>query len=226
MPHTLFISDLHLNADEPATVARFEAFCRDVGAGDDDAAEAFNARIIGLLQQMSTQVGTLYLQHGNRDFLLGPEFAKAAGLTLLADPCEIDLYGRKAIISHGDALCTDDLAYQQFRQMVRNPQWQAQFLSQPLPVRKAIAEDLRRKSEASKQEKAAAIMDVNADAVASLFARFPGITDLIHGHTHRPACHTQHLDANEYRRWVLPDWYEGKWGYLHCSAVGWHLQCY
>ena len=242
MPQTLFISDLHLNADEPATVARFEAFCRDVApgadavyilgdffeywAGDDDASEAFNARIIGLLQQMSTQVGTLYLQHGNRDFLLGPEFAKAAGLTLLADPCEIDLYGRKAIISHGDALCTDDVAYQQFRQMVRNPQWQAQFLSQPLPVRKAIAEDLRRKSEASKQEKAAAIMDVNADAVASLFARFPGITDLIHGHTHRPACHTQHLDANEYRRWVLPDWYEGKWGYLHCSADGWQLQRY
>ena len=230
MPQTLFISDLHLNADEPATVARFEAFCRDVApgadavyilgdffeywAGDDDASDAFNARIISLLQRLSTQVGALYLQHGNRDFLLGAEFAKAAGLTLLPDPCEIDLYGRKAIISHGDALCTDDVAYQQFRQMVRNPQWQAQFLAQPLAVRKAIAEDLRRKSEASKQEKAAAIMDVNADAVVDLFRRFPDAHDLIHGHTHRPASHTLDVDGCKRQRWVLQDWYERKSGYL------------
>ena len=242
MAPILFISDLHLNADEPETVERFRHFCRNIApqaqalyilgdffeywAGDDDMAEPFNHGIVEELRQLSTKIPHIHLLHGNRDFLLGADFAAAAGVTLLPDPTLIDLFGRPTIITHGDALCTDDLAYQQFRAMVRNPQWQAQFLAQPLAVRKAIAEDLRRKSEASKQEKSAAIMDVNADAVAGLFARFSGITDLIHGHTHQPACHTLNIDANEYRRWVLPDWYEGKWGYLRCSADGWQLQRY
>lgn len=241
MSQTLFISDLHLNADEPATVLRFERFCRDIApgsdaiyilgdffeywAGDDDACAPFNAQIVSLLQQLSAQVGAVYLSHGNRDFLLGEAFAKEAGVILLPDPTLVDLYGRQAILTHGDALCTDDLAYQQFRAMVRNPQWQTQFLTQPLTVRKAIAEDLRRKSEASKQEKSAAIMDVNAEAVSALFRQY-GSRDLIHGHTHRPACHAVQVDGANCQRWVLPDWYEGKWGYLRCTPSEWQLLQY
>lgn len=241
MSQTLFISDLHLNADEPATVQRFEGFCRGIApgsdavyilgdffeywAGDDDASAPFNSHIVTQLQQLSAQVGALYLLHGNRDFLLGATFAEKAGVTLLPDPTVVDLYGRRAILAHGDALCTDDVAYQQFRAMVRNPQWQTQFLTQPLAVRKAIAEDLRRKSEASKQEKSAAIMDVNAEAVAALLRQY-GQRDLIHGHTHRPACHALQVDGANCQRWVLPDWYEGKWGYLRCTPSEWQLLQY
>jgi len=239
MAPILFISDLHLNADEPETVERFRHFCRNIApqaqalyilgdffeywAGDDDMAEPFNHGIVEELRQLSTKIPHIHLLHGNRDFLLGADFAAAAGVTLLPDPTLIDLFGRPTIITHGDALCTDDVAYQQFRAMVRNPQWQAQFLAQPLVVRKAIAEDLRRKSEASKQEKSAAIMDVNPEAVTDLFRRFPDAQDLIHGHTHRPACHTLNIDASDHRRWVLPDWYEGKWGYLRCTSSEWRL---
>lgn len=235
MAPILFISDLHLNADEPETVERFRHFCRNIApqaqalyilgdffeywAGDDDMAEPFNHGIVEELRQLSTKIPHIHLLHGNRDFLLGADFAAAAGVTLLPDPTLIDLFGRPTIITHGDALCTDDVAYQQFRAMVRNPQWQAQFLAQPLAVRKAIAEDLRRKSEASKQEKSAAIMDVNPEAVTDLFRRFPDARDLIHGHTHRPACHVLALEGRECRRWVLQDWYDGSGGFLCCDSA-------
>lgn len=237
MAPILFISDLHLNADEPETVERFRHFCRNIApqaqalyilgdffeywAGDDDMAEPFNHGIVEELRQLSTKIPHIHLLHGNRDFLLGADFAAAAGVTLLPDPTLIDLFGRPTIITHGDALCTDDVAYQQFRAMVRNPQWQAQFLAQPLAVRKAIAEDLRRKSEASKQEKSAAIMDVNPEAVTDLFRRFPDARDLIHGHTHRPACHVLALEGRECRRWVLQDWYDGIAGYMQCALSEW-----
>lgn len=233
MSPILFISDLHLNADEPVTVERFRHFCRNIApqaqalyilgdffeywAGDDDMSEPFNSGIVEELRQLSARIDNIYLLHGNRDFLLGPDFAAAAGVTLLSDPTLVDLFGRPTIVTHGDALCTDDVAYQQFRAMVRNPQWQAQFLAQPLAVRKAIAEDLRRKSEASKQEKSAAIMDVNPEAVADLFGRFPDAQDLIHGHTHRPACHTLDVGGRECRRWVLQDWYGREGGWLCCD---------
>lgn len=237
MAPILFISDLHLNADEPETVERFRHFCRNIApqaralyilgdffeywAGDDDMVEPFNHGIVEELRQLSIKIPHIHLLHGNRDFLLGADFAAAAGVTLLPDPTLIDLFGRPTIITHGDALCSDDVAYQQFRAMVRNPQWQAQFLAQPLAVRKAIAEDLRRKSEASKQEKSAAIMDVNPEAVTDLFRRFPDARDLIHGHTHRPACHVLALEGRECRRWVLQDWYDGRAGALLCSPSGW-----
>lgn len=237
MQPILFISDLHLNADEPETVERFRHFCRTIApraqalyilgdffeywAGDDDMSEPFNRSIVEELRQLSAKIPHIYLLHGNRDFLLGVDFAAAAGVTLLPDPSLIDLSGHPTIITHGDALCTDDIAYQQFRIMVRNPQWQAQFLAQPLPVRKGIAEDLRRKSEASKQEKSAAIMDVNADAVSALFRQFPFANDMIHGHTHRPACHQLQVDGRECRRWVLQDWYVGRAGFLQCGITGW-----
>ena len=240
MQPILFISDLHLNADEPETVERFRHFCRNIApqaqalyilgdffeywTGDDDMAEPFNRSVVDELRQLSDQIPHIYLLHGNRDFLLGADFATAAGVTLLPDPCLIDLFGRPTIVTHGDTLCTDDVAYQQFRAMVRNPQWQAQFLAQPLPVRKAIAEDLRRKSEASKQEKSAAIMDVNADAVSALFRQFPSAHDMIHGHTHRPACHQLQVDGRECRRWVLQDWYDGLSGGLQCNQFKRYLR--
>ena len=144
---------------------------------------------------------------GNRDFLIGGDFAHRARLTLLPDPSPLDLDGQPALLCHGDSLCTDDLAYQAFRQQVRNPAWQAQFLTQPLAVRKQIIAGVRMKSEEAKSEKAAAIMDVNTDAVAALF-REHGFAPLIHGHTHRPAEHRLAVDGQPCERWVLADWRE------------------
>jgi UDP-2,3-diacylglucosamine hydrolase len=161
----------------------------------------------------------VYLMHGNRDFLLGEQFAKAAGATLLADPYPIDAFGRALLLSHGDALCTDDLAYQQFRATVRQPAWQAMFLGQPLANRKAEIAKVRMASEAAKRDKAAAIMDVNDVAVGKLLADHPG-THLVHGHTHRPAMHRHEVQRALRQRWVLPDWYAGKGGYLVADESG------
>lgn len=239
MSPILFISDLHLNADEPDTVARFRRFCRETApaaqalyilgdffeywAGDDDLDEAFNSSIVDELRRLSERIPQLCLLHGNRDFLLGDAFARATGITLLPDPFRLEIFGRPTILTHGNALCTDDAAYQQFRAMVRDPQWQARFLAQPLSVRKAIAEDMRRKSETSKQQKSASIMDVNPLAVADLFRLFPDAHDMIHGHTHRPACHTLDVDGYECRRWVLQDWYQERAGGLCVEPARWQV---
>ncbi len=150
----------------------------------------------------------MFIMHGNRDFLIGASFAKAAGATLLSDPAEIVVAGRRVLLTHGDTLCTDDQAYQAFRQQVRNPSWQQSFLDQPLVARVAQIEALRMRSETEKSIKSEAIMDVNEGAVRALLASHGYPELLIHGHTHRPGRHAVDIDGHACTRWVLGDWHD------------------
>lgn len=222
--HSLFISDLHLCASRPAITAQFLAFlqssARDADAlyvlgdlfeywaGDDDLADPQHQPMLAGFKALADSGTQLYFMHGNRDFLLSHQFAHAAGMTLLADPSLLELYGQRTLLSHGDELCSDDVSYQQFRLQVRDPAWQQAFLAQPLSARKAQIEALRQRSEQDKSHKSAAIMDVNADAVAELLRRHAYPPLLIHGHTHRPARHPLLVDGHTCVRWVLGDWYE------------------
>lgn len=234
MSHSLFISDLHLCPTRPQITRLFERFLHELAApaqalyilgdlfeywaGDDDLADPFNARIVQLLEDTAAGGTRIHVMHGNRDFLLGSLFMEMTGATLLPDPSLIDLHGTPTLLMHGDTLCTDDAEYQRFRALVRDPQWQADFLAQPLARRKAQIEALRRRSETEKSMKPADIMDVSADAVAAVLRahRYPR---LIHGHTHRPARHEHRIDGMLCERWVLHDWYESG-GYLRCDADG------
>jgi UDP-2,3-diacylglucosamine hydrolase len=145
--------------------------------------------------------------HGNRDFLLGEGFMRATGCRLLPDPTVIDLYDEKVLVMHGDTLCTDDVDYQRFRRMVRDPDWIAQFIAKPLAERIAMAQDLRETSKTATAAKKPEIMDVNPGAVEAVMHAHR-VRHLIHGHTHRPAQHELVLDGAPARRTVLGDWYE------------------
>lgn len=221
----LFISDLHLNEDEPANVDAFLAFLAgparraaslfilgdlfEYWAGDDDLATPFNARIAAAIRALADGGTAVFFMTGNRDLLAGRGFAETIGATLLDDPTLVRFgnAGTSALLlAHGDALCTDDHAYQAFRRQVRDPAWQAGFLGQPLATRKAFIASLRQQSETAKAEKTMEIMDVNADAVATLL-RTHGYPTLVHGHTHRPACHRFEVDGHACVRHVLPDWH-------------------
>jgi UDP-2,3-diacylglucosamine hydrolase len=217
-----FISDLHLHPSRPATTSAFLSFLAarsqqadtlwilgdlfEYWAGDDDLPEPFNRQIADALRTASAAGLAIKLIVGNRDFLLASDFARDTGIEIIGEPHCITLGDKRAVLLHGDVLCSDDVAYLQFRAMVRNPAWQAQFLAQPLPVRHKIAEDLRAKSEMSKQGKTAEIMDVHPDAVAQAF-RDSGAQVMIHGHTHRPASHDLQVDGLPRQRFVLPDWH-------------------
>jgi UDP-2,3-diacylglucosamine hydrolase len=161
--------------------------------------------------------------HGNRDFLIAENFANSSGVTILPDPSLVTLYGKSVLLSHGDVLCTDDVAYQQFRLEVRSPAWKAQFLNQPLANRIAYIEQLRAKSEQEKSAKPMQIMDVNKMAVNDLLREYKYPPLFIHGHTHRPNGHIHKLDGNVCERWVLGDWYE-QGSYLKLNANGCHSQ--
>lgn len=217
----LFIADLHLSEHCPDNTRAFldllAGQARGVDAlyilgdlfeywaGDDDGGIPLNREIgeaLATLAALGTRIGFVA---GNRDFLIGEDFARHAGLTILADPTVLDLDGRRVLITHGDSLCTDDHAYQAFRHQVRSPQWQRAFLARPLEERKQVIEGLRRHSETAKQEKTLDIMDVNAAAVDALL-RAHDYPTLIHGHTHRPARHVHQVDGRACERWVLSDW--------------------
>ncbi|MCB5186583.1 UDP-2,3-diacylglucosamine diphosphatase [Methylobacillus caricis] len=220
--HSLFISDLHLCSSRPAITAQFLEFLQHIAsqaealyilgdffeywAGDDDLAQ--HQTIIRALHTLVDKGTHTFFMHGNRDFLIGNDFAKAAGITLLEDPTLLEIYGKRILLSHGDALCTDDVAYQAFRQQVRNHDWQQAFLQQTLASRKAQIEALRKRSEEEKSGKQENIMDVNQDAVHALIRQFEYPQVLIHGHTHRPALHKLVVDGHEVERWVLGDWYD------------------
>ena len=219
---TLFISDLHLDHAEPAVVAQFREFlateAREANAlyilgdlfelwiGDDDPAPLAR-EVTAALRTLSDAGVAIHVMQGNRDFLLGEAFAQRAGFELLEDASVHTLYGRPTLLMHGDALCTDDVAYQTVRAQVRTPQWKAQILAMPLAARRAFAAKSRAESRAHTGSTTEAIMDVNADAVARAM-REAGVTRLIHGHTHRPAVHAFDLDGQTAERIVLGDWYE------------------
>ena len=235
---TYFISDLHLSPNTPKLTALLKQLLSDwekdaealyilgdlfeAWAGDDQMDNPFVEEVVTLLKNAS-QHYKIYFIHGNRDFLIGADFAAATGITLLEDNTLIDLYGQKILIAHGDALCTDDTQYQQFRNMVRNPAWQQQFLSLPIEERLAQVAEARSKSNADKKYKSVAIMDVNADAVDTLM-RSNNYAVMIHGHTHRPAVHEWTLDDNACERWVLPDWSGEEGGFMRTDSSGWEME--
>ena len=237
MSCTLFISDLHLDADRPASTQLFTGFLagRAVDAdalyilgdlfeawvGDDDDSPLARTVCDALRGCVSTGTA-IYLMHGNRDFLLGKRFAEQSGCSLLPDPSVIDLYGKPVLLMHGDMLCTDDTDYQAWRRRVRNPQWQQMFLSQSLIERRQQARQLRAASAQEKQQKPAAIMDVSPQAVLRSMSEH-GVTQLIHGHTHRPGIHEISINDLPAQRLVPGDWYENG-SVLECDAGGCRLQ--
>jgi len=187
-------------------------------AGDDDLGDPFNQSIAAALADYAHSGPVLRFMHGNRDFLLDGEFAKACGGNLIDDPHSVDLFGAATLLMHGDTLCTDDLDYQKFRVQVRNSDWQRGFLALPLEQRKKQIEAVRQTSESEKTRKAPEIMDVNQGAVEAVL-RQHAYPRLIHGHTHRPARHVHRVDGRTCERWVLADWYRTG-SYLRCDERG------
>jgi UDP-2,3-diacylglucosamine hydrolase len=231
--HTLFISDLHLAAERPQVTEQFLRFTRDTApaaaalyilgdlfeywVGDDDLDDPLNSAVSSALSALAANGTRVFLMRGNRDVLLGTDFAARCGATLLDDPVLIDLHGKPTLLTHGDALCTDDVDYQRFRAYARDPGNQAKFLAQPIAARREQMRGMRAQSEASKQQKTEAIMDVTPAAVDALLRQY-GYPRLIHGHTHRPARHLHSVDGHACERRVLNDWYETG-GYLCCDAA-------
>ncbi len=213
----LFASDVHLRASLPKTSQAFFAFLKtqvpqakqlfllgdlfEYWAGDDDIVDDYNQKIVDALRAVNDTGTEIFWIAGNRDFLIGDLFAEATGAQLLPDPSVITLAGKQIVIAHGDAQCTDDVAYIAFRNQVRQTAWQTQFLNMPLTQRKAIIEGMRKDSKMEQKGKSLAIMDVNQAAIEKLFSE-SGAKIMIHGHTHRPAIH-QHGQTTRY---VLPDW--------------------
>jgi UDP-2,3-diacylglucosamine hydrolase len=239
MEHSILISDLHLCESRPNILQIFTSFLKDVATqaqslyilgdffeywpGDDTIATGTHQDIITALRELSSQQVNVFFMHGNRDFLLGQTFADAANIELLPDPSIINLYGHRILLSHGDALCTDDISYQAFRKQVRSEKWQEDFLSQPLDQRIAYIEMLRVKSQQEKSNKSLRIMDVNMTEVEILLATYDFPPIFIHGHTHRPNKHIHTLEEHRCERWVLADWYE-QGSYLRLDKDGCHEQ--
>lgn len=233
--HTLIISDLHLAPERPAVTARFLRFCRETVStaqalwilgdlfefwvGDDTVDEPLNHEVCTALRALVDAGVPVFFMAGNRDFLVARAFADASGATLVDDPVVVDLHGTQTLLMHGDTLCTDDLAYQAFREQVRNPAVQQQFLSLPVAMRKQQVGATRAASEREKQVKATDIMDVSPDAVAEAF-RAHDTARLIHGHTHRPATHEHIVDGRRCERWVLADWRDDLAEALRIDASG------
>lgn len=233
MSHSLLISDLHLRATEPRGLELFLHLAQDIApaaaalyilgdlfeywAGDDDLDDPFHQTVTGALQQLSRSGTRVYLMRGNRDLLMDKALEQACEATLLHDPTLIELHGRPVLLSHGDLLCTDDHEYQAYRAQVHDPEFQRQFLAQPLAQRKAFIGELRSRSQAEKQTKSAEIMDVNAQAVAAML-REHGYPMLIHGHTHRPGHHLHEVDGHNCERWVLGDWHDSG-NALRCDST-------
>jgi UDP-2,3-diacylglucosamine hydrolase len=234
---TALISDLHLDASRPQVTALFKQLVAgearglealyilgdlfEAWVGDDDT-DPHHDGVRRSLRALTESGVAAYFMRGNRDFLIGERFAADTGMHVLEDPVVIDLYGTPTLLTHGDTLCTDDLAYQAFRKTVHDPAWQQAFLSQPIEARRAMAGEARAESRRHQQNQAPEIMDVNQDAVVEMM-RSHGITRMIHGHTHRPNVHHFTVDGVDYTRIVLGDWYE-QGSILRCDADGCRLE--
>lgn len=229
---TLFISDLHLEADRPDIGGQFRTFldeeARDAEAlyilgdlfeawvGDDDP-NTYYGKVKMALRKLVDSGVPVFFMRGNRDFMVGSRFANETGLTILPDPYLTIMYGQKTLLSHGDAFCTDDVQYQKIRKMTRDPKWQASMRAKPLKERLAIAEQARLQSLERTINLSLQITDVNQNAVKKTIIKY-GVDVLLHGHTHRPAVHEIDLGGRKAKRVVLGDWY------TQGSVVRWNLR--
>ena len=214
-----FISDTHCHEEDPSTLAGVLATLAqpevdawfllgdlfEVWLGHDSLSDTahFEARSTAQIRQ-ALAGRPAFVLHGNRDFLMTPACAQAMGARLLSDPCVLQAFGQRWLLTHGDMACVDDRDYQRFRAMVRAQPWQQQFLSQPLSHRRELAKALRQQSQDSQKAQHAQnghYSDVDDEFVRqSLLAH--DSHHLIHGHTHRPI----HVPCGPGERWVLSDW--------------------
>lgn len=239
MQETLFVSDVHLDAKRSAVVDLFNQFLlkRAIHAdalyilGDlfeywigDDAPYLEYQATFQALQSLTSQQVPIYFLHGNRDFLVAQRFAKQTGVSLLSEESIATIYNQNILLMHGDTLCTDDLAYQNFRKKTHNKLLQWLVLHLPVSTRQKLAEKLRNTSSQAVAEKSAEIMDVNQTAVEDVLARHE-TTCLIHGHTHRPKIHEFSLNNKLCTRAVLGDWYQ-QGSVLSVTPEGMNLQSF
>ena len=219
-----FISDLHLNQDRPDITKAFLNFLENTAykaeklyilgdlfeawIGDDDQNE-FISEIQNALIRINKTTKVLFM-HGNRDFLIGPDFASSAGMKILTDPVVEEMFGDPVLLMHGDLLCTEDIDYQKFRKVSRDINWQKEFLSKPLAERRIIAQNLRGASKEATGKKKEEIMDVSECEVIKIIQE-SSVSLLIHGHTHRPNTHSIALEKHTAKRIVLGDWDEYGW---------------
>ena len=219
----LFVSDLHLEADSPRSVAAFTALLRgearsaaalyvlgdlfEAWVGDDDP-DPLRDAVCREMTALAASGVPLFVMHGNRDFLYGAGFESRTGAKVLPDPCVATLFGRRLLLTHGDLLCTGDAAYQELRSTVRAASFRERVLALPLEARQTLADAARAGSKAHVAAQRAEIMDVTPEAVLAAF-RATGTRVMVHGHTHRPAEHGHVVDGEEALRVVLDAWYEG-----------------
>jgi len=223
---TLFISDLHLHEDRPLATEAFFSFLQseaskaetlyilgdlfDAWVGDDDD-RPLVAAVAQALKTCADSGTKIFFMHGNRDFILGATYAKRCGMQLLPEYFTLEVGDERWLLAHGDQFCTRDTAYQQFRLLARNPDWQKQMLAKSLAERRAIAAQLREKSKDANSIKAEDIMDVTADEIPKILLE-KKCTKLIHGHTHRPARHAVALPNKvSGERIVLGEWDNSYW---------------
>ena len=236
---TLFISDLHLSGERENITELFIQFLEQRASkadalyilGDlfevwpgDDMIQPDYKKSISKMKQLADNGLPLYIMQGNRDFLMAEQFAEVSGTTLIDDPTIIDLYGIPTLLMHGDTLCTDDIDYQKFRAMVRDPKWKADFLSKSNEERLAMTSKYRKISKNETAKKTMNIMDVNQHAVETIMLE-KNISQLIHGHTHRPAIHNFSVNNKEMKRIVLGDWFE-QGSVLECNQSGCQLESF
>ena len=239
MTYSLLISDLHLDPARPEHLAALETLLDnhagkadrlyvlgdlfEAWIGDDDDSP-FNRQAIDAFRRFSDAGSELFFMHGNRDFMLGDDFAAACGGTLLDEGTVVDLYGTHALLMHGDSLCTDDLEYMRMRRWLRNPASRLLLRNLPKRTRYKLGRKLRDESQNRTRMKAAEITDVNLGAVAHIM-REKGVKTLIHGHTHRPAIHDLMIDGKPAQRIVLGDWDQAGWA-LEVDENGKRLEAF
>ncbi len=216
----IFISDLHISLEKTEITRRFISFLQkqavtasavyilgdlfDTWVGDDDNTPP-NKKIKQQLKRLTDSGTQVYLQQGNRDFLLGQQFCDETGISLLDEYTVIDLFGVKTLLTHGDLLCTDDIAYQEFRQKSHTTEWKQNVLTKPLLLRLLVARWYRFRSFFHKRKKTQDIMDVNQQSITHIMQQY-GCFRLIHGHTHRPALHNFEINNTPAQRFVLAEW--------------------
>jgi UDP-2,3-diacylglucosamine hydrolase len=217
----LFISDLHLSPERPDITGAFVSFLEtkavkakrfyilgdlfEAWIGDDDPSELART-VVNALNDLSQTETQVFVQQGNRDFLLGKRFARETGTSLLPDYEVIASGDKQFLLCHGDTLCLEDVDYIKFRRKVRNPIYSWVLAHMPLKFRQNLAANWRAKSMAANSNKSSNIMDATPSEVDRLLAHY-NCSVMIHGHTHRPKIHP----TSNGQRYVLGDWDKQGW---------------
>lgn len=162
--------------------------------------------VLQLFREITRSGVEVCFVHGNRDFHVDGSFQRRTGVKVLGEQAAIELGGRRALLLHGDSLCTADVHYHSYRRFARSLAGRSFFRAMPLPLKTIVAKCMTLASSYTGSARNGGQHSLSKSELMGFFKN--GYELVICGHVHQPGERRWVLNGRECVLYVLGSWDE------------------